>query len=331
MRRFEAPSEREASTNSFSRIDKHLPAHDAGDVGPSEQADDQDHGPKPGFDEAPEAPLLVRTARGCDAQREEQDRQREHDVRRARDDGVESSPGRSPTQRPRSTPMTTAIPVAKNATVSDVRAPYAIRTKRSRPVSSTPRRYLGGAFASGPGHQVGADGRPNSSSDLEVDLVRCVAGPVRDERREDRHQEHQDDDHHAREREPVLAEVAPEDLPGAPADDRGRRLGRRRVDLQVVAQRPARAARPGIRRCPCRIDSCPERDTREVAGVPQSSNHVTATLAGALRGKEAKGTHRYRAIRARLSGSRLAPPTSAPSISGWAMNSRMFPGVTLPP
>ncbi len=64
--------------------------------------------------------------------------------------------------------MTTAIPVAKNATVSDVRAPYAIRTKRSRPVSSTPRKYLGGALVSGPGHQVGADGRPNSSSDSRL-------------------------------------------------------------------------------------------------------------------------------------------------------------------
>ena len=34
---------------------------------------------------------------------------------------------------------------------------------------------------------------------------------------------------------------------------------------------------------------------------------------------------------ANSSGSRLAPPTSAPSISGWAMNSRMLPGFTLPP
>jgi len=34
---------------------------------------------------------------------------------------------------------------------------------------------------------------------------------------------------------------------------------------------------------------------------------------------------------ANSSGSRLAPPTSAPSISGWAMKSRMLPGFTLPP
>ncbi len=40
---------------------------------------------------------------------------------------------------------------------------------------------------------------------------------------------------------------------------------------------------------------------------------------------------RYFTIRARSSGSRLAPPTSAPSISGCAMNSRMLPGFTLPP
>ena len=40
---------------------------------------------------------------------------------------------------------------------------------------------------------------------------------------------------------------------------------------------------------------------------------------------------RYFTIRANSSGSRLAPPTSAPSISGCAMNSRMLPGLTLPP
>src|ERR671919_848373 len=34
---------------------------------------------------------------------------------------------------------------------------------------------------------------------------------------------------------------------------------------------------------------------------------------------------------ANSSGSRLAPPTSAPSISGWAVNSRMLPALTLPP
>ena len=40
---------------------------------------------------------------------------------------------------------------------------------------------------------------------------------------------------------------------------------------------------------------------------------------------------RYFTIRANSSGSRLAPPTSAPSISGCAMKSRMFPAFTLPP
>src|SRR3990172_6940366 len=34
---------------------------------------------------------------------------------------------------------------------------------------------------------------------------------------------------------------------------------------------------------------------------------------------------------AKAGGSRLAPPTRAPSISGWVMNSPMFSGVTLPP
>src|SRR6266496_4009010 len=44
-----------------------------------------------------------------------------------------------------------------------------------------------------------------------------------------------------------------------------------------------------------------------------------------------RGRHRYFTIKANSSGSRLAPPTSAPSISGCAMNSRMLPGLTLPP
>src|SRR5512132_2684143 len=44
-----------------------------------------------------------------------------------------------------------------------------------------------------------------------------------------------------------------------------------------------------------------------------------------------RGRHRYFTINANSSGSRLAPPTSAPSMSGCAMNSRMLPGLTLPP
>src|SRR5439155_63253 len=39
----------------------------------------------------------------------------------------------------------------------------------------------------------------------------------------------------------------------------------------------------------------------------------------------------YLTMSANSSGSRLAPPTRAPSISGCAMNSLMFPAVTLPP
>ena len=36
-------------------------------------------------------------------------------------------------------------------------------------------------------------------------------------------------------------------------------------------------------------------------------------------------------IWAKLRGSRLAPPTRAPSISGWVISSRAFSGFTLPP
>ena len=38
-----------------------------------------------------------------------------------------------------------------------------------------------------------------------------------------------------------------------------------------------------------------------------------------------------RTIAAKPSGSRLAPPTSAPSMSGWAISSPALSGVTLPP
>src|SRR5439155_16408638 len=41
--------------------------------------------------------------------------------------------------------------------------------------------------------------------------------------------------------------------------------------------------------------------------------------------------HLYFMIRANSWGSRLAPPTRAPSISGCAMNSRTLPALTLPP
>jgi hypothetical protein len=81
-------------------------------------------------------------------------------------------------------------------------------------------------------------GEPIAVERIQIDLVRLVPGPARDERREDRHQDHDPDDHEAGEGEPILAEVPPEDLPGAPADDGGRGLGRRRGGFQVGALEP---------------------------------------------------------------------------------------------
>ena len=43
------------------------------------------------------------------------------------------------------------------------------------------------------------------------------------------------------------------------------------------------------------------------------------------------GVTRRATIAAKPSGSRLAPPTSAPSMSGWAISSPALAGVTLPP
>ena len=62
--------------------------------------------------------------------------------------------------------------------------------------------------------------------------------------------------------------------------------------------------------------------------------HPVASFSGCAAepsGPRTSVSARYWTIRANSSGSSEAPPTSAPSISGIAMSSAMFPGFTLPP
>ena len=48
-------------------------------------------------------------------------------------------PRKNPEITPSTVPITKEMPVAANAMTREVRAPYRIRTNRSRPVLSTPR------------------------------------------------------------------------------------------------------------------------------------------------------------------------------------------------
>ena len=92
-------------------------------------------------------------------------------------------------------PISTAMPEATMPTSSDVRAPYIVRTKRSRP----PRRRRTRSRAFGP------LGMPKSSVIEPVGLVLRVPGDARRERAaEDRQEDEQDDDDPAGERGLVL-------------------------------------------------------------------------------------------------------------------------------
>ena len=68
---------------------EHVAAHEPGDIGPREERDDQDHQGQPGLDGPVEAALLAGRARGDDADREEQQRDRQDDVGHARDQRVD--------------------------------------------------------------------------------------------------------------------------------------------------------------------------------------------------------------------------------------------------
>ena len=100
-------------------------------------------------------------------------------------------------------PIVTAISDATTPTISDVRAPYSVRTKRSRPAPSAPNQNC--AF--------GPFGIPNESS--IVCVVRRQRGMPRDPGREraaeGRDQDQEDDHDRTEQRRLVLAEALPEE------------------------------------------------------------------------------------------------------------------------
>ena len=93
-----------------------------------------------------------------------------------------------------------------------------------------------------------------------------------------------------------------------------------RVHQALRAPSAARPSRTGVARG---LERGPAAELRDRVVAQPVQAHVQELLQRRL--------SRYFTMRANSSGSRLAPPTSAPSISGWAMNSRMLPGFTLPP
>ena len=60
---------------------------------------------------------------------------------------MSTMPPRKPASRPMVVPMMMALTLATMPTISEIRAPYTVRTKTSRPRSSVPNQYveLGGA------------------------------------------------------------------------------------------------------------------------------------------------------------------------------------------
>jgi hypothetical protein len=84
-----APSERLASTNSFSRSESVLPPHDAGDVRPGEEDDHGDHDRQPGWISPPRQPLFVVLHAADDPDRDQELGHREHHVGGAGEERVE--------------------------------------------------------------------------------------------------------------------------------------------------------------------------------------------------------------------------------------------------
>ena len=109
---------------------------------------------------------------------------RESSVSTAAAEEAGGQPDDEPDQRPRCTEATTP-------TISDVRAPYIVRTKRSRPSPSAPNQNC----------EFGPFGTPNSSSIVSL-VGSCVFGwPVThggDRAADDRDQDQQDDHDRAR-------------------------------------------------------------------------------------------------------------------------------------
>ena len=155
----------------------------------------------PGWIRPPRQPVRG-AARRDDPDRDQQLRDREHHVGRAREP-VSTKPPKKPAIRPMTRPIRTASAEATTPTISDVRAPYIVRTNRSRPAESAPKknplvRALRDAEVVG---HLGLEG-----------LVLPVSGHLRGERpAEDRGQHEEEDDDEAGDRRLVLSEALPEE------------------------------------------------------------------------------------------------------------------------
>ena len=145
-------------------------------------------------------------------QREHERRQDQEEVRDAHDHRVGPTRRRSRTRCPSSAPMTTVTSVARNPMSIEIRAPWTVRLRTSRPRLSVPRR-------------CSAEG---GSSRPPLAFVTVSSGPD-DQRREER-QDREEDDDRGSDRHPP---------DGAGAGCRSRASGPRAATSRSVAGGPA--------------------------------------------------------------------------------------------
>ena len=118
-------------------------SHDACHVRPGEDDDHGDHDRQSRLDQPAGAAVLrrCRTPRRCRS-RSGAEVRRASRRRRARGVVSDQPPKKPASQADDQTPIRTAIPVAATPTSNDVRAPYIVRTNRSRPAASAPNQKL---------------------------------------------------------------------------------------------------------------------------------------------------------------------------------------------
>ena len=81
--------------------------------------------------------------------------------------------------------------------------------------------------------------------------------------------------------------------------------------------------------CECNSDAYGYSET--YTNSEDRSHAKSSADARTAPGNSAYSSRAALTIWAKLRGSRLAPPTRAPSMSGWLISSRAFSGFTLPP
>ena len=249
-------------------------------------------------------------------EREQQDRQREHDVGRARDHGVDLAP----VEAGREAEQHADHEGDAGREERDREGRRARRTRSARrghgPVSSTPRSTPGGAFASGsgpprwgprggrtrratsgsPGWARGPDQLAISGAKIAIRIIRMMITTPASANRSLR-----------KWRQKISQGLRPMIDAGVSADGARLQVGAfvdlALFDLGDVGVRVGTThARTGI------------LETSQGPAIHRPRDrHRRSRFEG--QGCESAG-HRYFTIRANASGSRLAPPTSAPSISG---------------